>query len=220
MSPLMLASLKGSQNMVKLLVEADANPSQRISLEDFLLLGRLKTSKSSTRQAIKYPDTSGCGNLLPTAEMLGSIDLASGGLTGRDGEKFRQFGQKGPCRLSPEFIEGKFICLFEMPALRGDYQTASYILGLYGHSNHDPLSLTCNFFRTNQSLIASSSFGLLASDNCEWTKQLIAAGVPLSQKDSAGSTCLHLAARRGDMDMVIVILQGGIDINVKGCNGW
>ena len=78
----------------------------------------------------------------------------------------------------------------------------------------------CNSFSTKQSHITSSSFALLLSESREWTKQLISAGVPLTQRDSSLSTCLHLAARRGDLDMVIMILHAGMDINIKGANGW
>lgn len=69
-------------------------------------------------------------------------------------------------------------------------------------------------------LVESSQFGVVMSENCAWTKQLAAAGAPLDQKDICGSTSLHLAARRGDLDMVVLLLQCGMDINIRGANGW
>lgn len=53
-----------------------------------------------------------------------------------------------------------------------------------------------------------------------WTKQLIDSGVSIVQFDTNGSTPLHLAARRGNLEQVIVLLQAGCDMNAKGENGW
>lgn len=114
--------------MVQLLIDNDANPEQQLLLEDLILLGRLKGSKSSVKKASQNLDTTGYGSRLPLPEMLAASDLTAGLL---DSEKYRQFGQKGIIKLIPEFIKGKKVSLFEMAATHGDFQIASLILGMY-----------------------------------------------------------------------------------------
>ncbi|KAJ3416119.1 Ankyrin repeat domain-containing protein 42 [Chytridiales sp. JEL 0842] len=66
----------------------------------------------------------------------------------------------------------------------------------------------------------NSSFGLLVQRDIEFTTLLIRAGVPIGQKDPDGSTALHLAARAGDLDMVIALVYFKHDVNAKGQNDW
>lgn len=120
----MIACLKGNQTMIKLLICSDADPNQRILLEDFLLLRRLKTSRKSIKIGSRYTDTAGCGNILVTADILGALDGQ------QESDQFRQLGNKTPARLTPEYNLEKYICLFEMAAIRGDYQAAVFLLGL------------------------------------------------------------------------------------------
>ncbi|KAJ3366112.1 hypothetical protein HDU91_001986 [Kappamyces sp. JEL0680] len=58
------------------------------------------------------------------------------------------------------------------------------------------------------------------SDDVAWTKQLLASGVKWNQKDAFGCNSLHLAARKGNLDLVIAIVLDGADINSKGACGW
>jgi ankyrin repeat protein len=66
----------------------------------------------------------------------------------------------------------------------------------------------------------TSSFGLLTQRDIEFTAILVRAGVPLDQRDTDGSTALHLAARSGDLEMVIALVNLKLDVNSNGQNGW
>jgi ankyrin repeat protein len=69
-------------------------------------------------------------------------------------------------------------------------------------------------------VIASSEFALITSCNFSWSKQLIAGGLKITQLDSQGCNALHIASRRSNLELIIVLLQNGFDINAKGQNGW
>ena len=123
----MIACLKGNQSMIKLLIDFGADPSQRILLKDFLLLRRLKTSKKSIRLASRFSNIADLRSIPSPSATHKSIDCK------RENDKFQQFGHRSPIHLSEEYIEEKYICLFEMAAIRGDYETASFLLRLYDY---------------------------------------------------------------------------------------
>lgn len=69
-------------------------------------------------------------------------------------------------------------------------------------------------------MIENSQFGLLTADDHLWAKKLIDAGVKLSHTDAFGSNCLHLAARRGNLKLVMVLVRAGANPNSLGFNSW
>ncbi|KAK3828138.1 MAG: ankyrin repeat-containing domain protein [Benniella sp.] len=52
------------------------------------------------------------------------------------------------------------------------------------------------------------------------TLSLLKSGCPVTQRDLHGCTPLHLAARRGHMEMVMVLVQLGGDVNSRGERQW
>lgn len=112
----------------------------------------------------------------------------------------------GKKRFSPEMQEywkGKSILPVELAIASGNLDCARTILQRLG-----PHSL------------ASSSFGLLLQNDVMLTLSLIKSGTPVSQHDLHGCTPLHLAARRGHLEMVMVLVQLGGDVNSRGERQW
>ena len=74
--------------------------------------------------------------------------------------------------------------------------------------------------RTTAQLVSTCHFALLISCDARWTRHLLLQGVNKDQKDVYGASPLHLAARRGDLEMCIVLVDHGFKIEELGCNGW
>ncbi|KAJ3262342.1 hypothetical protein HK103_002783 [Boothiomyces macroporosus] len=118
-------------------------------------------------------------------------------------DAFRQYGQKGPITFPQEFINEKEILLYELALASGHETVALQLIEL-----------------ASKAVIAKSSFGLLLSKQINITKLLLHAGVKVDLKDGCGSTALHIAVRRGNLDVVIALVLNGADINCSGFNGW
>jgi len=63
-------------------------------------------------------------------------------------------------------------------------------------------------------------FSLLVQQDLELTISLLKHGSSLSQVDPYGSTPLHLAARRRQLDLVLIYIKFGADIHAKGEHNW
>ena len=85
------------------------------------------------------------------------------------------------------------------------------------NSNLDD-TITMN--RTEQKALASSQFSLLLCRDFESTVLLHKAGVSMKQVDAFGSQPLHLAVRRGDLEVAIALIICQSDVDAKGENGW
>ncbi|KAI8603372.1 ankyrin repeat-containing domain protein [Dissophora ornata] len=112
----------------------------------------------------------------------------------------------GKKRFSPEmheFWKGKSVLPVELAIASGNLDCARTILQRLGPNS-----------------LASSSFGLLLQNDVMLTLSLIKSGTPVSQHDLHGCTPLHLAARRGHLEMVMVLLQLGGDVNSRGERQW
>jgi ankyrin repeat protein len=177
------------------LIENGASPNQSLGLGDYLMLSKLKPR--SHRVASPVSSNSPQTPVTRPESLFNTKDFP------------HQAFQKTPLKLEKDYIEDKHIYLFELAALRGHTVIASYLLDQY-------YRLT----RTNSKMVASSQFALLAADDYLWAKQLLRAGVKLTQKDPGGSTPLHLAARRGKLNLVITYVLAGANIHEKGMNGW
>lgn len=100
--------------MCQLLIENGANVNQRLSLEDYLMLKRLK--QNAPKKVAKLDPK-----------------LEKPKVAGADTEVYRQFGQTGPLNFR-EFALGKEIALFELAAVNGHYGIASHIFEQYQSS--------------------------------------------------------------------------------------
>uniref|UniRef100_A0A2K6GI41 Euchromatic histone lysine methyltransferase 1 n=1 Tax=Propithecus coquereli TaxID=379532 RepID=A0A2K6GI41_PROCO len=59
------------------------------------------------------------------------------------------------------------------------------------------------------------------NNHLDAVKYLIKAGAQVDPKDAEGSTCLHLAAKKGHYDVVQYLLSNGqMDVNCQDDGGW
>uniref|UniRef100_A0A2K5PW53 Euchromatic histone lysine methyltransferase 1 n=1 Tax=Cebus imitator TaxID=2715852 RepID=A0A2K5PW53_CEBIM len=59
------------------------------------------------------------------------------------------------------------------------------------------------------------------NNHLEAVKYLIKAGALVDPKDAEGSTCLHLAAKKGHYEVVQYLLSNGqMDVNCQDDGGW
>ncbi|KAI8902661.1 ankyrin repeat-containing domain protein [Globomyces pollinis-pini] len=113
-------------------------------------------------------------------------------------ESYRQYGQRGPIVFPQDYIDCKEIFPYEL-AMAADH----HALGVLLLEN-----------------IEKSSFGLFLAKDVSTVRLLLQAGAKTTVKDASGSTPLHLAARRGMIEIVIALVLAGADVNSKGLNGW
>jgi ankyrin repeat protein len=69
-------------------------------------------------------------------------------------------------------------------------------------------------------MLKASKLGMLICEDFVWLKTVLKAGASTQHLDPSGCSALHLAARRGNLKVVIALLENGMDINQKGHNGW
>ncbi|KAG0200851.1 hypothetical protein BGX28_006188 [Mortierella sp. GBA30] len=207
-------------SIVTTLLEYGADPNQGITLQQYLWASKLKgmgvlsrrrklvdpkgepsdnpiefyiaaRRHESGRQWLSHAEIK--ARKVAKAHAAAAAQLAGGGGGGK-----KRFSAE-----MQEFWKGKWILPVELAIASGNLDCARTILHRLGP----------------QSLV-SSSFGLLLQNDVMLTLSLIKSGSPVSQHDMHGCTPLHLAARRGHLEMVMVLVQLGGDVNSKGERQW
>ncbi|KAI8915053.1 hypothetical protein BC831DRAFT_554507 [Entophlyctis helioformis] len=194
-TPLVLAACKGNLQTVQLLFENGANPSVPLPLSYYFLLRSLKTHGGRHFSADPVASTTRQQrNSVMRVEPVNASDFSSG---------FKQYGDKQPVRFSPEFIAEKALLPLELAALSGHKEVVKYLLP-----------------RTDPRALAACHFMFLVQHDVEVTLYLIKCGANMMQRDSSGSTALHLAARAGKLDQIIAMVLSKVDVNARGQNDW
>ncbi|CAO3567125.1 unnamed protein product [Mortierella alpina] len=189
-------------SIVTTLLEYGADPNQGITLQQYLWASKLKgMGVLSRRRKIVDPKAEPNENpiefyIAARRHESGRQWLSHAEIKARKAAKAQEAQTAGgKKRFSPEMQEywkGKWILPVELAIASGNLDCARTILQRLG-----PQSL------------ASSSFGLLLQNDVMLTLSLIKSASPVSQHDVHGCTPLHLAARRGHLEMVMVLLQLG-----------
>ncbi|KAF9953130.1 hypothetical protein BGZ72_005659 [Mortierella alpina] len=200
-------------SIVTTLLEYGADPNQGITLQQYLWASKLKgMGVLSRRRKIVDPKAEPNENpiefyIAARRHESGRQWLSHAEIKARKAARAQEAQTAGgKKRFSPEMQEywkGKWILPVELAIASGNLDCARSILQRLG-----PQSL------------ASSSFGLLLQNDVMLTLSLIKSGSPVSQHDVHGCTPLHLAARRGHLEMVMVLLQLGGDVNSRGERQW
>lgn len=200
-------------SIVTTLLEYGADPNQGITLQQYLWANKLKgMGVLSRRRKILDPKSSPGDNpiefyIAARRHESGRQWLSHAEIKARKVAKALEAQSTGgKKRFSPEMQEywkGKSILPVELAIASGNLDCARTILQRLG-----PHSLV------------SSSFGLLLQNDVMLTLSLIKSGTPVSQHDLHGCTPLHLAARRGHLEMVMVLVQLGGDVNSRGERQW
>ncbi|KAI7824819.1 hypothetical protein BC939DRAFT_135523 [Gamsiella multidivaricata] len=200
-------------SIVTTLLEYGADPNQGITLQQYLWANKLKGMGVLSRRR-KTVDSQNATIDNPIEFYIAARRHESGRqwlsheeIKARKAAK-TQAAQPGDGkkRFSPEmqeFWKGKSILPVELAIASGNFDCARSILQ-----------------RLNQNSLTTSSFGLLLQNDVMLTLSLIKSGSPVSQHDLHGCTPLHLAARRGHLEMVMVLVQLGGDVNSRGERQW
>ncbi|KAG0334659.1 hypothetical protein BG004_000319 [Podila humilis] len=223
------------KNIVTMLLEHGADPNLGITLQQYAWANKIKTMGMMPRRrrfkAAGIPMTSAdvqssssCSPLDNPIEhfvaakrhesgrqWMSSSELmakkAARMMAQREGGRGEGEGGIMPKkRFSNEMMaywHNKSILPVELAIASGNLDAAKVILQRLG-----PLSLK------------NSCFGLLLQNDVILTLSLVKSGCPASQYDIHGCTPLHLAARRGHLEMVMVLLQLGADASGQGERRW
>ncbi|KAG0238393.1 hypothetical protein BGW42_005626 [Actinomortierella wolfii] len=208
-------------SIVSLLLDFGADPNQGITLQQYLWASKLKGMGVLNRRRKAQADFEAAGgeknaNNNPIEYYIAKRRHESG----RQWLSHSEIKAKKAARallanselgnkrhpFSPEmqnYWQGKSILPVELAIASGNIDCARTILQRLG-----PQSLK------------NSSFGLLLQNDVMLTLSLIKSGCPVNQHDLHGCTPLHLAARRGHLEMAMVLLQLGGDVNSKGERQW
>jgi len=205
-TPLILASIQnqvGNVPLVKMLLDHGADPNLGIPLhllKHLIDLNRFHGSKNQPCDSFISPKFTFASNLSSdgsswTSETSATITL----------EKFVY--QKGSPKSS--LLDGS------LPLKK----TLIY-----------PLDLACACVnleivhlllpKMKPSVLQTNSFSLLLQQDVPITLALLKHSINLNQMDSNGNTPLHLAARLGNLDLVLIYLWLGFNVNQPGENGW
>ncbi|KAJ3137887.1 hypothetical protein HK100_000402 [Physocladia obscura] len=105
-----------------------------------------------------------------------------------------------------EYMKDRMVFPVELAAACGNSDLARILLARY---------------RMDQKQLAKCSFALIVQRDVELSLLFIRAGVPTTQRDTYGSTALHLACRSGNLELVTAFIESKkFDINCKGQNDW
>ncbi|KAK3830711.1 MAG: ankyrin repeat-containing domain protein [Linnemannia gamsii] len=200
-------------SIVTTLLEYGADPNQGITLQQYLWANKLKgMGVLSRRRKILDPKSAPGENpiefyIAARRHESGRQWLSHAEIKARKVAKALEAqamgGKKRFSSEMQEYWKDKSILPVELAIASGNLDCARTILQRLG-----PHSL------------AKSSFGLLLQNDVMLTLSLIKSGTPVSQHDLHGCTPLHLAARRGHLEMVMVLLQLGGDMNSRGERQW
>ncbi|KAF9436946.1 hypothetical protein BGZ76_002490 [Entomortierella beljakovae] len=199
-------------SIVTTLLEYGADPNQGITLQQYLWASKLK-GMGVLRRRRKVVDGKDSDNN-PIEYYIAARRYESGRqwlsheeIKARKLAKAQEIqANGGNKRFSPEmqeFWKGKWILPVELAIASGNLDCARVILQRLGPNS-----------------LSNSSFGLLLQNDVMLTLSLIKSGSPVSQRDPHGCTPLHLAARRGHSEMVMVLVQLGGDVNARGERQW
>jgi hypothetical protein len=199
--------------IVTTLLEYGADPNLGITLQQYLWANKLKgMGVLSRRRKIVDPKSAPGDNPIEFyiaarrhesgRQWLSHEEIAARkaarALAAQAGDGKKRFSAE-----MQEFWKGKSILPVELAIASGNLDCARAILQrLSSHS------------------LESSSFGLLLQNDVMLTLSLLKSGCPVTQRDLHGCTPLHLAARRGHMEMVMVLVQLGGDVNSRGERQW
>ncbi|KAF9366255.1 hypothetical protein BGX34_004706 [Mortierella sp. NVP85] len=199
--------------IVTTLLEYGADPNLGITLQQYLWANKLKgMGVLSRRRKIVDPKNAPGDNPIEFyiaarrhesgRQWLSHEEIAARkaarALAAQAGDGKKRFSAE-----MQEFWKGKSILPVELAIASGNLDCARTILQRLGSHS-----------------LESSSFGLLLQNDVMLTLSLLKSGCPVSQRDLHGCTPLHLAARRGHMEMVMVLVQLGGDVNSRGERQW
>ncbi|KAI8915761.1 ankyrin repeat-containing domain protein [Gorgonomyces haynaldii] len=195
-TPLMLACWSGNLTIANMLLEIGANANRKLLLKDFLLLKHFK----QTCKRVKEDQSPEQPQIAITTESFSGVSAA----IQRFMAKHKQYGTTGLVKFSEEYIEGKYLLPFEQACLAGHEHVAKAVI-----------------LKTEANLIASSYFSLLLQQSLELSCLLVNLGASLYQRDSYGCIPIHLAARQGNLDLVVLyVISEPMVVHATGCNAW
>ncbi|KAG0039881.1 hypothetical protein BGZ82_006286 [Podila clonocystis] len=202
------------QSIVSMLLEYGADPNLGITLQQYAWASKIKGMGVMTRRKrapevspkSAKPDNPIEYSIAAKRLQSGRQWMSSSELKAKKAAQILVQGSTPKKRFSSETQEywrGKFIHPVELAIASGNLDSARAIMQRLGPNS-----------------LKTSSFGMLLQNDVMLTLSLVKSGCPASQYDIHGCTPLHLAARRGHMEMVMVLLQLGGDVDGQGERQW
>ncbi|KAF9331352.1 Ankyrin repeat domain-containing protein 46 [Podila minutissima] len=202
------------QSIVSMLLEYGADPNLGITLQQYAWANKIKGMGVVTRRKrasegspnSEKPDNPIEYSIAAKRLQSGRQWMSSSELKAKKAAQILIQGSTPKKRFSSEMQEywkGKFIHPVELAIASGNLDSARAIMQRLGPNS-----------------LKTSSFGMLLQNDVMLTLSLVKSGCPASQYDVHGCTPLHLAARRGHMEMVMVLLQLGGEVDGQGERQW
>ncbi|KAG0358146.1 Ankyrin repeat domain-containing protein 46 [Podila minutissima] len=202
------------QSIVSMLLEYGADPNLGITLQQYAWANKIKGMGVVTRRKrasegspnSEKPDNPIEYSIAAKRLQSGRQWMSSSELKAKKAAQILIQGSTPKKRFSSEMQEywkGKFIHPVELAIASGNLDSARAIMQRLGPNS-----------------LKTSSFGMLLQNDVMLTLSLVKSGCPASQYDIHGCTPLHLAARRGHMEMVMVLLQLGGEVDGQGERQW
>ncbi|TPX48239.1 hypothetical protein SeLEV6574_g02139 [Synchytrium endobioticum] len=226
--PLHLACSSGNTPLANLLLDHGAISAATIGLDRLNMMQSLKSPYAKTYEKMKESHLAPSQSIMPLkshnafSNPSRNSTLIQQGLNRNKSHSQAQdslnstwqSGQSGHPELRLAVVEHR-------RAVLAEFSVGKHVLPLELALANGVIALGKLLIqKTEQKVIAASKFCLLLSRDFEASVMLHKAGASLSQVDAFGNQPLHLAARRGDLDLTIALVICKADVDAKGENGW
>ncbi|KAF0505312.1 ankyrin [Gigaspora margarita] len=178
--------------LIKLLLDNGADPSQGLPLEQFNTLRKLKAKHYMRRLNILNSFKS--DEVPSESDRFDSVPQQYGSIAWNSKQRKEEM---------ENFSKGKWVLPIDIAAVAGNLEIVRMLLS-----------------RMDVSSVSSSSFCLSVQRDVMLTLELAHSGANVNQRDLRGNMPIHIAARSGHVDMVVILLQLGTNVNAKGENDW
>jgi ankyrin repeat protein len=204
LSPLHLACClheKGNAQLLKFLLDSNADPTLYLLYQQYFLLMQLKTTYK--------PLTSAALHTTPTKKRPVVADLSSIRNSWTSPKKAAMHLRIPTIPPDQQAIQAAHSApIFPIEIAASVYNLEAVVL------------LLTKLESTTNNLLSRFRYPLIIQQDVDISIRLIKAGANVNQRTIYGSTPLHLAARVGNIELIAVYLYFGLQIDIDDDEGW